>query len=215
VGCHWLNIPKMLTLLVWNPLPLDIWHQGPSAKRCDPPVLLLGPPWATSPALLLSVGWKHRLASHRAWSPAWMHRALHGTAASVQQLPPERLPVPKLAEIGNADAWQLHHQWRRQVSSGRQGQGGWGATSGDQGPMPNQTALSYLQPSVSFLWPTLLLTYLPWMFTLATLSKFSPMLTLPPYPTGVTETLTPRSYTFVPGLPILARDSKFHLKVKI
>jgi hypothetical protein len=36
-------------------------------------------------------------------------RALHGPAASVQQPPSERLPVPELAEKGNAKSQQLHH----------------------------------------------------------------------------------------------------------
>jgi hypothetical protein len=45
------------------------------------------------------------------------------------------------------------------------------------------------------------------------------LFSLLPWPTGVTETLTLRSHSFVPGLsrtylPILAKASKFHSKVK-
>jgi hypothetical protein len=120
---------------------------------------------------------------------------LHGPAASVQQPPAERLPVPELAEGGNAKSGQFHFQWGSQGSWGHLGQGRWDTTSGDKGHMPNQIAFS-----VFFLWPTLLPTYMPCLSILATLSRFSPRLNLPPCPTGVKETLTLRSYSRVPGL---------------
>jgi hypothetical protein len=100
-----------------------IW-QGlqPVAVECDPPVPPLGSTCCTDPAQLLSVGWKPCLASHRATCTyAW---ALHGLAASVQQPPAERLPLPELAERGNAKSGQLHCWWGSQGSSGHQGQGG-------------------------------------------------------------------------------------------
>jgi hypothetical protein len=46
-----------------------------------------------------------------------------GAADSVQQPLAIRLPVPEMAERGNAKAWQLHCQWGSQGSLGHWGQG--------------------------------------------------------------------------------------------
>jgi hypothetical protein len=81
----------------------------------------------------------------------------------VQQPPAERLQVPKLAERGNAEAWQLHHQWGSQGSLGH-----WGKT--DEVPLlvtkvPCLTELPspYLQSSISFSNPLSSLPTYKWL----------------------------------------------------
>jgi hypothetical protein len=128
--------------------------------------LLLGLRAAQAPAPLLCAGWKRRLASRGALtcSSTAQRQRLQGSsgcvicaatvtavavtykrgcspcvhcvhawdAAQSKSLCPA---ASELAERGNAKACQLHCQWGSQRSSR-----GRGATSGDQGPMPNQTA---------------------------------------------------------------------------
>jgi hypothetical protein len=53
-----------------------------------------------------------------------MLRTLHEPAASVQQPPTERLPMPELAEKGSAKALQLHCQWGGLGGLVHWGQGG-------------------------------------------------------------------------------------------
>jgi hypothetical protein len=130
--------------------------------------------------------------------------ALHSQAVSVKQPPAERLPVPELAERGNAKAWQLHCQWGRQGSSRERGN-----TSGDQDPMPNQTVI-FLSPtfSVSLLGPTPWPTHLPCLSSVNTPSNS----TCPHSLQGSQKCSHWDQNSLVPGLtrtclPILARDS--------
>jgi hypothetical protein len=103
------------------------------------------------PHSLLSMGWRPCLAQ----STKIKHSDLWVCSGHCMDQQPLSSSLQLEGSHGNSWHW---------------GKGGWGATSGDQVPMPNQTAFF----SVSFLKPTLLPTYLPYLSIPATLYKFLP-----------------------------------------